>query len=374
MSLVVDIKKQIGDFLLEVSFTHQAGTLALLGQSGAGKSVTMACIAGILTPDSGTITLDGVTLFDHAQGINLPPQKRGIGLLFQGYALFPNMTVWQNVACGLHQEKDKATKVQKIAQMLDKMQLSAHAQQYPSQLSGGQQQRVAIARTLICKPNLLIFDEPFSALDTVLRHEIERVVAQVLADFGGKTILITHNTQEAYSLSQSLLVMEGGKAMRCGETHAVFADPQKKAVAQLMGCENIIPCQREGEHTLYLPTLGQRVRLHRALPEACLYLGVFSNDVHPTSARHLPVQGIAVRGVICARGESRTRWLLQFAPQMGDMGTVADTCTGVGLCAEASASAGQPIALCLPKKECDVTALSAITEIVLAEEGLLFLR
>ena len=148
MSLCVDIEKKLGAFRLRAQFEAQDGTTALLGASGCGKSVTLKCIAGIMTPDRGRIVLGGRVLFDSEKKIDLPPQQRGAGLLFQNYALFPNMTVEQNILCGLKAEKDRAARQARCAELLRAMRLEPLAKRYPAQLSGGQQQRTALARIL----------------------------------------------------------------------------------------------------------------------------------------------------------------------------------------------------------------------------------
>ncbi|MBR0216819.1 MAG: ATP-binding cassette domain-containing protein, partial [Clostridia bacterium] len=173
MKLKVDIEKRLGDFCLRTAFEAEEGITGLLGASGSGKSMTLKCIAGIERPDRGTIELDGVTLFDSSRGIDLPPQKRHVGYLFQNYALFPNMTVRQNILCGLHHEKDKAVREKQLETMLSTFGLSGLEKHKPAQLSGGQQQRVALARILVTKPQLLLLDEPFSALDSYLRLRLQ---------------------------------------------------------------------------------------------------------------------------------------------------------------------------------------------------------
>ena len=169
MSLEVNIEKKLDGFTLRAAFTAGNTSTVLLGASGCGKSMTLRCIAGIVKPDCGRIVLDGRVLFDSAQHIDLPPQQRGVGLLFQNYALFPNMTVEQNIRCGLKAEKDPTARRAACAEMLRAMRLEPLAKRCPAQLSGGQQQRAALARILVGKPRILMLDEPFSALDSYLR-------------------------------------------------------------------------------------------------------------------------------------------------------------------------------------------------------------
>ena len=173
MSLEVHIEKKLNGFTLRSDFTAGNTATAILGASGCGKSMTLRCIAGIVKPDKGRIVLDGRVLFDSGQHIDLPPQQRGVGLLFQNYALFPNMTVEQNILCGLKAERDKAARKARCAGMLRALRLEELASRHPAELSGGQQQRTALARILVGKPKILMLDEPFSALDSYLREEVE---------------------------------------------------------------------------------------------------------------------------------------------------------------------------------------------------------
>ena len=187
MSLLVEIEKQLGDFHLNVAFESENKVLALLGASGCGKSMTLKCIAGICRPDRGRIVLNGKTLFDSEQKIDLPPQKRRVGYLFQQYALFPNMTVEQNIAAGVRDKKQSKTIV---ADMIRRMRLEGHEKLRPHQLSGGQQQRVALARILVNEPEVLLLDEPLSALDSHLRFQMEEEVRGIIRSFGKSMVLV----------------------------------------------------------------------------------------------------------------------------------------------------------------------------------------
>ena len=198
MSLMVDIHKQLGRFSLDASFRADGGTLGLLGASGSGKSLTLKCIAGIERPDRGKILLNGVTLFDSERRINLPPQKRRVGYLFQNYALFPNMTVRQNILCGIRWERDRARRAAELRRVVELLHLQGFEEQRPDQLSGGQQQRTALARILVSRPELLMLDEPFSALDEHLRDQLQIQMKKLLDTFDGDILLVTHNQDEAY--------------------------------------------------------------------------------------------------------------------------------------------------------------------------------
>ena len=193
MSLTVDIHKQLGRFSLDAAFRADGGTLGLLGASGSGKSLTLKCIAGIERPDRGKILLNGVTLFDSERRINLPPQKRRVGYLFQNYALFPNMTVRQNILCGIRWERDRARRAAEFRRVVELLHLQGLEEQRPDQLSGGQQQRTALARILVSRPELLMLDEPFSALDEHLRDQLQIQMKKLLDAFDGDILLVTHN-------------------------------------------------------------------------------------------------------------------------------------------------------------------------------------
>ena len=281
MSLEVNIEKKLDGFTLRVALTAGNTSTALLGASGCGKSMTLRCIAGIVKPDRGRIVLDGRVLFDSAQHIDLPPQQRGVGLLFQNYALFPNMTVEQNLLCGLKAEKEPAARRAACADMLRAMRLEPLAKRFPAQLSGGQQQRAALARILVGKPRLLMLDEPFSALDSYLREEVEGEVGSLLANFAGPALLVTHNRAEAYRLCREMIVLNDGQVLRAGTTRAVFADPQSVAAARLTGCKNILPCTRLDDHTVRLDGWGVPLRLALPVPADCTAVGIRAHDLAP---------------------------------------------------------------------------------------------
>ena len=215
MALLVDIEKRLGDFRLDVKLEVGNEVLGLVGNSGCGKSLTLRCIAGIEKPDRGRIVLDGVTLFDSEKHINLTPQKRHTGLMFQNYALFPNMTVRQNIRSGtLRDKQTEQERDRKVSDIMDSFGLSALAQHFPSQLSGGQQQRTALARILVSEPRILMLDEPFSALDSELKFRMEKEVREVIDRFGKTTLLVSHDRGEAYRLCSRIAMVHEGCADR----------------------------------------------------------------------------------------------------------------------------------------------------------------
>ena len=277
MSLTVDIEKTLGDFHLKVAFTAENGLLSLLGASGCGKSMTLKCIAGIERPDRGRIELNGTTLFDSDRRIDLPPQKRRVGYLFQQYALFPNMTVRQNIRCGV---REKSGAEAAVDGAIRAMHLDGLENLRPHQLSGGQQQRTALARILVNQPEVLLLDEPFSALDSHLRFRLEREMLQTVRAFGKPVVLVTHDRDEAFRLSDSIAVMRGGTIEVTGGKHAVFSDPKTRSGAVLTGCKNISPLQKLDERSVLATDWGMRLTLAQDAGKA-RFIGIRMHDILP---------------------------------------------------------------------------------------------
>ena len=293
MSLEVTIAKRFEGFTLHADFTAGNTAAAILGASGCGKSMTLRCIAGVVKPDSGRIVLDGRVLFDSEKGIDLPPQQRNVGLLFQNYALFPNMTVEQNILCALKKEKDPAARKAACGSALRAMRLEEMAHRLPNELSGGQQQRAALARILAGRPRILMLDEPFSALDSYLREEVEGEVGSLLSNFDGTALLVTHDRDEAYRLCREMIVMDSGEVLRAGTTKEVFADPRRLTAARLTGCKNILPCVRVDEHHVRLTGWERELTVALPVPEGCCAVGIRAHDFAPEAAdgeNRMPVQ------------------------------------------------------------------------------------
>ena len=242
MSLMVDIEKKLGSFTLRSKFETDHGTMALLGASGCGKSVTLKCIAGIMTPDRGRIVLDGVTLFDSEKHIDLTPQQRRVGYLFQQYALFPNMTVAQNIQCGIR-TGSRAEKQQRAAQQLRRFRLEGLEKKYPAQLSGGQQQRVALARILASEPKAILLDEPFSALDSFLKWNLELELSDLLSGFDGPILWVSHDLGECYRNCRTVCVIENGTSGAVTDMEALVHHPATQSAARLTGCRNFLSAQ-----------------------------------------------------------------------------------------------------------------------------------
>ena len=282
MSIYVDIEKKLGNFFLKVKFEAGDETLALLGTSGCGKSMTLKCIAGIEKPDRGRIVLDGTVLFDSEQKINLPPQARRTGLMFQNYALFPNMTVEQNIYAGTNRETDRKKRREKVAALMERFGLSELAKHLPHQLSGGQQQRVALARILVSDPNVLLLDEPFSALDSHLRFRLEQEVKEILQTFGKTVLLVSHDRDEVFRLCDSVAVMADGQVQTVGQKADVFSNPKTRAAAILTGCKNISELCRVGDHGFFAKDWGVQLKLEDVAPEITS-VGIRMRDIQASS-------------------------------------------------------------------------------------------
>lgn len=243
MSLEVAIEKDVPDFRLAVEFTADGAPLGLLGPSGSGKTMALRAIAGLETPDRGRIVLQGRVLFDSERRINVPARERRIGLLFQSYALFPHLTVSENIAFGLRRLPD-AERQRRVAEQLAAAHLDGLAARHPGTLSGGEQQRVALARALAIDPAALLLDEPFSALDTHLRGALERQLRETLASYGGSTLFVSHNLEEAYRVCENLVVLVDGSVAAQGPKEEIFRHPPTLEVARVTGCKNFSRARR----------------------------------------------------------------------------------------------------------------------------------
>ena len=206
--LEVDFEKKLKNFFLHIQFQAEGGCIGILGASGCGKSMTFKAIAGIETPDSGKICLGKRELFHRGHKVNLPPRKRSVGYLFQSYALFPNMTVFQNIEAGI--QGKKAAKRERAMKMMEKFHLSELASGYPARLSGGQQQRVAIARALVAKPAIVLADEPTGNLDSKTSADVMGLIKRTSYEFHQTVVMITHNNEIA-RLADRIVRIEDGK-------------------------------------------------------------------------------------------------------------------------------------------------------------------
>ena len=274
MSLQVDIKKRFSSFTLDVAFEAADETLGFLGASGCGKSLTMRCIAGIETPDEGRIVVNDRVFFDSAKKINLTPQERKTALLFQSYMLFPNLTVAENVGAGIERAVPKSVRDAIVADELKRFGLEGFERRYPGQLSGGQQQRVALARMLAARPDILMLDEPFSALDAHLKSVLEQNLVSLFDAFSGTVLYVSHDIDEALRFCDRIAVVEVGAIMETGTGDDLVNRPQSLAGVKLSGCKNATAAERVGEHRVRLPKWGIEAAASQTVPEDVKALGV----------------------------------------------------------------------------------------------------
>lgn len=295
MSLYVDITKSFGNFTLDVKFTADDNVTGLLGVSGSGKSMTLRCIAGIEKPDRGRIVVDDEVFFDSEAGINVKTRHRNVGYLFQNYALFPNMSVRENILCGL--KKEDALE-ERLAEQIETFQLSGLEHRHPAQLSGGQQQRVALARIFIRRPKILMLDEPFSALDTMLRWELQKETIEILRAFKGTSLFVSHSRDEIYRMCQAAGVMEQGKIVSYGPVKELFSKPDTQSVLKLTGVKNTSPITWLDKETVYAEAWGIPFKVASPQRDYLNCIGIRAHFFEPAQGDEENAVEIEVTGVI----------------------------------------------------------------------------
>jgi len=237
--LSVEITKRLPEFTLDVAWSAGDGVAVLFGPSGAGKTLTLQCLAGLIRPDTGRIVVDDRVLFDSATGVDLRPQHRRVGYVFQGYALFPHLTVGQNVAFGLR-DRPRAERLARAAEVMERLGLAGLEHRRPGELSGGQRQRVALGRALAIDPPLLLLDEPLSALDAPLRRSLRDELRAILRGWGTAAVLVTHDFTEAYQLADRIVIYQGGRVIQSAPRAELLWQPASEAVARIMGLRNVL--------------------------------------------------------------------------------------------------------------------------------------
>jgi molybdate transport system ATP-binding protein len=237
--LEILLRKRLPQFSLDISLRVGPGVTVLFGPSGSGKSMTLHAVAGLVRPDAGRIAINGRVLFDSETGINVPPQQRRVGFVMQDYALFPHMTVAENIAYGLA-GRPRSERARAVNDMVRLMELEGLEARRPAQLSGGQQQRVALARALVTHPQVLLLDEPFAALDTTLREQLRREFHAIQQRFSIPTLFVTHDLAEAYLLADVMAVMDKGHILQIGSPHEVIYRPTDLRVARATGARNLL--------------------------------------------------------------------------------------------------------------------------------------
>lgn len=235
----------VGDFNLDVK---QGEFISFLGPSGCGKTTTLRMIAGFEKPTEGKITIGGKVVSDAAQGVFMAPEKRGLGMVFQSYAVWPHMNVIDNVGYPLKIKKvPKAERTERVMKILELVHLKEYANRFPNQLSGGQQQRVALARALVAKPDLLLLDEPLSNLDAKLRESMRFEISSIQKELGITVIYVTHDQSEAMTMSDRIVVMSMGKVQQIGKPYEIYTQPANQMVADFIGLVNFIPAKASGD-------------------------------------------------------------------------------------------------------------------------------
>jgi molybdate transport system ATP-binding protein len=295
MALQVNIRKKFSGFELNVEFETEAGCMGILGASGCGKSMTLKCVAGIEKPDQGRIVLNGKVLFDSEKGINLPARERRTGYLFQNYALFPTMTVEENLSIVIPGKK--RDKLPLVAEQLRRFQLEGLEKRYPSQLSGGQQQRVALARMLLYKPDIIMLDEPFSALDGFLKDTLQMEMLELIREYNGDVLMVSHSRDEIYKFCDHMMLLSEGKTILKGCTKDIFRRPERMEAAKLTGCKNISSIEKISDYELYACEWKIKLKTEEKIGDSVRYVGIRGHNLIPVQERSEEnVMGIELAG------------------------------------------------------------------------------
>jgi molybdate transport system permease protein len=278
VSLEIQIEKKLPEFTLDVSFTADSTPLSILGPSGAGKTMLLRSIAGLERAERGRIALNGRTLLDTEKRVHVPARERRVGILFQQFALFPHRTVAENICFGL-KNLPRDEKVRRLADLLERTHIRGLGGRYPRQLSGGEQQRAALARALAVEPEALLLDEPLSALDTHLRSQMELQLQETFLAYRRPALLVTHNIEEAYRLSEQILVLSRGRVAAFGAKDAIFRRPATFEVARLTGCKNLSRARAISEHVVEALDWGCQLRVAHPLAGPVAHVGIRAHQL-----------------------------------------------------------------------------------------------
>lgn len=274
----VDIEKDFRGFNLKSKFMGDSDRIGVLGASGCGKSMTLKAIAGIITPDRGQIIVNEQVYFDSERKINIPPQKRKVGYLFQNYALFPTMTVEKNIASGLGGRRPDEIK-ERVSTMIERFKLTGLEKRYPKELSGGQQQRVALARIMAYEPDVIMLDEPFSALDSFLKDSLKMEMKHILDEYTGGMLMVSHSRDEIYEFSNQLLIMDQGSIIETGKTRDLFDKPYLMETARLTGCKNLSRITKLDENHVYANDWGITLKTGDKVGDDITHVGIRSHHI-----------------------------------------------------------------------------------------------
>jgi|SRR5665648_29322 len=278
METYIDIRKSLPGFKLDIKISSLDGVTGILGASGSGKSMLLKCISGLIKPDEGIIVINGRTVFDSIRKTNLAPRERKVGFLFQNYALFNHLTIKDNIAFGID-KISKCEKKMKTRELIDRFHLNDIEMRYPSQISGGQQQRVALARTMAVEPDILLLDEPFSALDTHLKAHMIKDMSSELKGYCGSTIFVTHNVAEAYQLCNKIFVLKAGGINEYGLKNDIFLKPMTIETAQITGYKNILEAEKISENMIKISDWHINVKTDSIIKSQTGFAAIKSNQI-----------------------------------------------------------------------------------------------
>ena len=273
MKIEVNIKKKLGNFNLDINFSSDNLRTGILGRSGCGKSVTLKAIAGIITPDSGRIIINNKVLYDSDKNINLKPQERKVGYLFQNYALFPTMTVEKNISVVI---KNKENKKEKVNGLISKFGLEEIRNKYPNQISGGQQQRTALARLIAS--DIIMLDEAFSALDSHLREQLQLDMINFFKEYNITALIVSHDRDEIYKMTDRIVVVDNGVVCSSGTTKGIFKSTKNVATAMLTGCKNISAIEVLDSRKIFAKDWNIVLNTNVDVDSSIKYVGVRAHD------------------------------------------------------------------------------------------------
>jgi molybdate transport system ATP-binding protein len=362
--LRVEMRKALGDpsasggsFAVEVEFSIATGFTILFGPSGAGKTTILDCIAGLRTPDSGNIAVNEAVFFDSGKRIDVPTRDRNVGYMFQTLALFPHMTVRQNIEYGLAQN-DRAERAARSAEIADSFGIAALLDRRPRKISGGERQRVALARALVTRPKALLLDEPMTALDRNTKSRILDDLSRWNERHAVPILYVTHEREEVYALGDRVLVLEAGKVVADGTPHDVLSRPQLESIALLAGFENIFDCVVVSTHPdqgtmtcrIKESNVTLEVSLTRIETGRPIRVGIRAGDILLASSQP---RDLSARNVISGRIKSLQQRDITVIAEI-DCGAMFTVHLTPGACQALQLECGKPVWLVLKTYSCHV--------------------
>ncbi len=299
--LEFNIKRTLPGFNLDVNMAVNDEIVSILGPSGSGKTMTLFCLAGLIRPDEGLVKLNNRILFSSEKQICIPPRSRKIGFVFQNYALFPHLTVAENIAYGLSGQPAPAAS-KKVAELLEVINIPALKNRYPAELSAGQQQRVALARAIAPEPEALLLDEPFSALDTYRKERMEYELLTLYHYYRGDILFVTHDLDQGFKVGKRLAVYDNGKIVQYADKHQVISRPANRTAARLAGFKNLaegrVVALDDGAATVFIPEFDQTLTVSAP---ASIKLGANQPVIIGIRPEHLEVVDQPISNSIAVR-------------------------------------------------------------------------